>query len=47
MRHRFHLDRIIGEYVEWVRLQPNLEDFYARTEPVMRAANIIRRADPG
>ncbi len=41
------LDRIIGEYVEWVRLQPNLEDFYARTEPVMRAANIIRRADPG
>ena len=41
------LETIIREYVEWVREQPDLEDFYARTEPVMRAANIIRRVETG
>ena len=38
------LELVIGEYIEWVKEQPNLRDFYAETEQKMRAANIIRRA---
>ena len=44
-RPEVDLENIIADYVEWVRRQPNLEDFYARTEPLMRAANIIRRVE--
>ena len=38
------LESIIEEYLEWVRVQPDLEDFYARSEQEMKAARIIRRA---
>jgi dTDP-L-rhamnose 4-epimerase len=38
------LEQTIAEYVEWVKDQSNLRDFYAETEKKMRAANIIRRA---
>ena len=38
------LEQVIAEYIEWVKEQPNLRDFYAETEQKMRAANIIRRA---
>ncbi len=39
------LEETIGTYIEWVKEQPNLRDFYAETEAKMRAANIIRRAN--
>lgn len=35
----------LGEYVAWVREQPNLEDFYARSQAAMRSAGVIRRSD--
>ncbi len=38
------LEDVIGQYIEWVKEQPNLRDFYAETEQKMRAANVIRRA---
>ena len=38
------LEQVIAEYIEWVKAQPHLRDFYAETEQKMRAANIIRRA---
>ena len=36
------LEKTVSSYVEWVREQPDLEDFYAETEKRMRAAGIIR-----
>ena len=39
------LDQTIGEYIEWVKEQPNLKDFYGEIEGKMRAANIIRRSN--
>ena len=44
-RPEIPLETIIAEYIEWVRVQPDREDFYARIEQVMRAANVIRKAD--
>ena len=38
------LEQTIGEYIEWVKEQPNLGDFYAAAQANMRAANILRRA---
>ncbi len=37
------LATVIAEYVEWVKEQPEPEDFYARAEHVMRATNVIRQ----
>ena len=45
-RPEVKLETIIERYINWVKEQPNLEDFYARTEPQMRAANVIRKAQP-
>jgi len=39
------LQTIVEEYVEWVRQQPDLEDFYAHSVQKMKAANIIRQAN--
>ncbi len=38
------LEEIVSQYVEWVKQQPNLRDFYADSEQKMRAANVIRTA---
>ena len=38
------LEDFLGDYVEWVRQQPNLADFYARSEKTMRSAGVIRQA---
>ena len=40
------LETTIAEYVDWVKKQPEIEDFYAATEKKMRAADIIRKAQP-
>ena len=40
------LEEIIAEYVEWVKAQPDIEDFYAKSQEKMRAANVIRKAAP-
>ena len=45
-RPEVKLETIIERYINWVEEQPNLEDFYARTEPQMRAAKVIRKAQP-
>jgi len=37
------LETTAAEYVDWVEQQPDLGDFYARTEARMRAANVLRR----
>jgi|TARA_B110000495_G_scaffold185664_1_gene183630 dTDP-L-rhamnose 4-epimerase len=39
------LEDVIAQYIDWVREQPNVRDFYAESEKKMRAANVIRRAD--
>ena len=39
------LEQTIGEYIEWVKEQPNLKDFYGEIEGKMRTANIIRRSN--
>ena len=39
------LEQTIGEYIEWVKEQPNLKDFYGEIDGKMRAANIIRRSN--
>ncbi len=38
------LDRVIAEYADWVRSQPDLGDFYARSAARMRAADVLRQA---
>ena len=38
------LEQTIGEYIEWIKRQPNLADFYAAAQKNMRAANVLRRA---
>ena len=38
------LEQTIGEYIEWIKEQPNLADFYAAAQANMRAANVLRRA---
>ena len=43
------MEDLLAEYVEWVRQQPNLDDFYARSQQAMRSAGVIRSvgvADP-
>ncbi len=43
------MENFLAEYVEWVRQQPNLDDFYARSKQAMRSAGVIRSvgvADP-
>ena len=36
------MEDFLAEYVAWVRQQPNLEDFYARSQKAMRSAGVIR-----
>ncbi len=38
------LEQTIGEYIEWIKRQPELADFYAAAQAKMRAANVLRRA---
>jgi len=38
------LEDLLSRYVEWVRAQPDLADFYARSQAQMRSAGILRRA---
>ncbi|MEW6750682.1 MAG: NAD-dependent epimerase/dehydratase family protein [Candidatus Latescibacterota bacterium] len=38
------LEAVIAEYVEWVRQQPDVADFYAESERRMRAARVLRTA---
>lgn len=38
------LEDVIAQYIDWVKQQPNLRDFYAETEQKMRGANVIRQA---
>lgn len=38
------METFLAEYVDWVRQQPNLDDFYARSQKAMRSAGVIRRA---
>jgi dTDP-L-rhamnose 4-epimerase len=38
------LEQVVAEYVEWVRAQPDLADFYARSASRMREADILRRS---
>ena len=38
------LEQTIGEYIEWIKRQPNLADFYATAQANMRAANVLRKA---
>jgi dTDP-L-rhamnose 4-epimerase len=43
------MEDFLAEYVEWVRQQPNLDNFYARSKQAMRSAGVIRSvgvADP-
>lgn len=39
------MEAFLTEYVEWVKAQPNLGDFYARSQQAMRSAGVIRKAD--
>ncbi len=39
------LEQTVGEYIEWIKRQPNLADFYATAQANMRAANVLRRAN--
>jgi len=41
------LETVVSDYVEWVRQQPNVNDFYSETEKKMRAADIIRSVRGG
>jgi dTDP-L-rhamnose 4-epimerase len=41
------MEEFLTEYVDWVRQQPNLEDFYARSQQAMRSAGVIRQAAAG
>jgi len=41
------LETVVSDYVEWVRQQPNRNDFYSETEKKMRAADIIRSVRGG
>jgi dTDP-L-rhamnose 4-epimerase len=36
------MEDFLAEYVEWVREQPNLDDFYALSQKAMRSAGVIR-----
>ena len=45
-RPQVRLETILARYADWVRAQPDLEDFYARSEAKMRAADVLRRAAP-
>lgn len=36
------MEDFLTEYVEWVRQQPDLDDFYARSQNAMRSAGVIR-----
>ena len=36
------LETFLGEYVEWVRCQDDLEDFYSCSESQMRSAGVLR-----
>ena len=38
------MEDFLAQYVDWVRQQPNLDDFYARSQKAMRSAGVIRRA---
>ncbi|HCV22918.1 MAG: hypothetical protein CME13_18855 [Gemmatimonadetes bacterium] len=38
------LHSIYGDYVEWVKQQPTLADFYAKTQTAMRAAGVLRQS---
>ena len=40
------LTQIVAEYAEWVRAQPDMGDFYARSAAQMRAAQVLRQAGP-
>jgi dTDP-L-rhamnose 4-epimerase len=41
-----NLETIYSDYVEWVRQQPNLGDFYAHSQQAMRQAGILRNSAP-
>ncbi|MBT3345111.1 MAG: NAD(P)-dependent oxidoreductase [Gemmatimonadetes bacterium] len=41
------LQIIYRDYVDWVRRQPDLADFYARSQEKMRQAGVLRRVQPG
>ena len=43
-RPQVPLEQVVAEYAEWVRAQPDLEDFYSRSAARMRQADILRRA---
>lgn len=45
-RPQVSLEQVVADYVDWVRTQPDLEDFYARSAARMRAADILRRRAP-
>ncbi len=38
------VERIIGEYLDWARTQPEIADYYAEAERVMKQEGIIRLA---
>lgn len=38
------LEKTVEEYVEWVRSQPDLEEYYAEAERMMKAKDVIRKA---
>lgn len=38
------LEQVVAEYVDWVRTQPDLGDFYARSAARMREADILRQS---
>ena len=40
------LETTIAQYLDWVRQQPDLQDFYAESEKKMKAVNVIRSAAP-
>ena len=45
-RPEISLQTTIAQYLDWVRQQPNLRDFYADSEKKMKAVNVIRSAAP-
>ncbi len=42
-RPEVSLEDLLSRYVEWVRQQPDLADFYAHSQAQMREAGILRR----
>lgn len=44
-RPEVSLEQVVAEYADWVRAQPDLGDFYARSAARMRAAQVLRRAE--